>query len=131
MLMGLPTDRNSCVNRLCIVALVMAVCMFAGCKRQTSSPSSQTHFDTIKAAIARMLDRPEGAFLIVEDSQSGKYVQFVGSRDEPLILDLPLQALSADELTKEGRKGASGFVGVPSREQAGSERPTESEKSGE
>ena len=47
-----------------------------------------------------MLDRPEGAFLIVEESESGRFVQFVGSRDESLLLDLPLQTLSPEEMTK-------------------------------
>lgn len=66
-------------------------------KKDSSNP---THFDTIKAAIVRMLERPEGAFLIVEEPDSGKFVQFVGSRDEPLLLDLPLQTLSPEEATK-------------------------------
>lgn len=118
--MAHPTDKNTRVIRLCIVALVMAVCMTAGCKEQMPS---QTHFDTIKAALTRLLERPEGAFLIVEESESGRFVQFAGSRDEPLMLDLPLQTLAAEEVTKAkavfAELGYPGAIPAPGDSDAG------------
>ncbi len=46
-----------------------------------------------------MLAQPEdaGAFVIIEDAASQKFVQFVGSIHRPLLLDLPVQALSEAE----------------------------------
>ena len=54
----------------------------------------------IEETLNRLLARGEGAFVVCEDRPSGKFVQFAGSRDEPLVLDLPVQQLSADELER-------------------------------
>ena len=54
---------------------------------------------TIKSALASLLVQPDdaGAFVIIEDAASKKFVQFIGSRERPLLLDLPAQALSEAE----------------------------------
>ncbi len=51
----------------------------------------------IRNALARLLKRPYGAYLIIEEPSFGKYVQFTGSFDEPLIFDLQRQNLTLDE----------------------------------
>jgi hypothetical protein len=55
-------------------------------------------YRTVEEALDRLLGRGEGAFVVFEDLASGKFVQFSGSIDEPLLLDLPLQELSDVEL---------------------------------
>jgi hypothetical protein len=57
-------------------------------------------YPKIEAALNRLLASEEGAFVIFDDRASGKFVQFAGSRDEPLVLDLPVQQLSAAELER-------------------------------
>lgn len=54
---------------------------------------------TIKEALDSLLAQPDDAcaFVIVEDAASKKFVQFVGSLDRPLLLDLPAQTLSEVE----------------------------------
>ena len=79
------------------VACVVAIGLGAGCAKNAPSES---HAKTIRAALTRLLERPYGAFTIVEHVPSGKFVQFAGSEDAPLLLDLPLQALSAAELDR-------------------------------
>ena len=80
-----------------ITALIVIVGTALGCARETQS---QWHSGTVRDALTRLLTRPSGAFVIIEDPQSGKFVQFAGSKDEPLLLDLPSQTLSPDEMTK-------------------------------
>ena len=58
------------------------------------------HLVTVREALSRLLTRPSGAFVIIEEPRSGKFVQFAGSKDEPLLLDLPSQTLSPDEMAK-------------------------------
>jgi len=57
----------------------------------------------IENALNKLASGQEGAFLIVEDGQPGKFVQFAGSRTESLVLDLPVQ-----QLTNESREVQSG-----------------------
>ena len=56
-----------------------------------------SHAEPIREALSGLLGRLQGAFLILEEPDSGKFVQFAGSREEPLMLDLPCQALSEKE----------------------------------
>jgi len=53
--------------------------------------------DRIHAALRDLLTRKRGAFVIIEEQQSGKFVQFAGSTEKPLLLDLPTQTLSQAE----------------------------------
>ncbi len=80
-----------------IIAAITLVANIFGCSRQTQSKS---HSDTVRNALTRLLTQPLGAFVIIEEPLSGKFVQFGGSKDEPLWLDLPSQTLSPDEMTR-------------------------------
>ena len=78
-----------------IIALVIVVGILLGCDRQTQE---QSHLATVRDALTRLLTRPVGAFVIIKEPQTGKFVQFAGSKDEPLLLDLP--SLSPDEIAR-------------------------------
>ena len=55
----------------------------------------------IRDALAALLTREPGdAFVIFEDKAAGKFVQFAGSSEEPLLLDLPSQPLSKEEFAR-------------------------------
>jgi len=53
----------------------------------------------IRTALESLFLQPEDAlaFALIEHSDSGKFIQFVGSESSPLLLDLPWQALSEAE----------------------------------
>jgi hypothetical protein len=53
----------------------------------------------IKTALESLLVQPDDAcaFVIVEDAESEKFIQFMGSIERPLALDLPAQTLSESE----------------------------------
>lgn len=53
----------------------------------------------IKAKLTELLRQPEDElrFVVVEDRDSEKFVQFTGSISQPLVLDLPWQTLSEAE----------------------------------
>lgn len=57
----------------------------------------------IEDALNKLASGREGAYVVLEDSRSGKFVQFAGSRTESLVLDLPVQ-----QLTNESREVQSG-----------------------
>jgi hypothetical protein len=80
-----------------IIAAIIIVANTFGCTRRMQEPS---HSEAVRDALIRLLTRPSGAFLIIEEPQSGKFIQFAGSRDELLLLDLPSQTLSPDEMMK-------------------------------
>jgi len=54
----------------------------------------------IRDSLLRLLKRPYGAHVIVEEPSFGKYIQFSGSTREPLIFDLPRQYLTLDEFDR-------------------------------
>ncbi len=56
--------------------------------------------EIIRTALVRLLKRPYGAFVIIEDPSTGKYIQFSGSSEEPLFFDLPQQTLTLEEFEK-------------------------------
>lgn len=56
-----------------------------------------TNEDQIRQALMGLLGRAEGSFTIFEDTSTGKFVQFAGGASEPLMLDLPKDALEPDE----------------------------------
>jgi hypothetical protein len=53
----------------------------------------------LTTALQTLLVQPNDAcaFVIIEDVESKKFVQFVGSLERPLLLDLPAQSLSETE----------------------------------
>src|SRR5262245_54677429 len=68
----------------------------------------------IRDALSSLLvRRNEDAFVIIEDRQSGKFVQFAGSACEMLLLDLPSQPMSEPEFYRAveffRRRGIIGY----------------------
>lgn len=62
------------------------------------APAENPHRIRIAMALHSLLGRTNrDAFVIFQDKPSGKFVQFAGSADESLFLDLPPQALNEDE----------------------------------
>lgn len=60
--------------------------------------SHESNRDAFREALKRLQTRTnDDAFVIFEDRASQKFVQFAGSQQEPLYLDLPHQALSEEE----------------------------------
>ncbi len=59
------------------------------------------HLTQIAQALNRMLQRTnEDAFVIFEERTDRKFVQFAGSADSPLLIDLPSQTLSPQEMQR-------------------------------
>ena len=57
--------------------------------------------ELISAALSRLLKRKnDDAFVIIEDSSSGKFVQFAVNAFQEIIFDLPFQALDPMERTR-------------------------------
>src|SRR3989442_15723620 len=56
---------------------------------------------TIRDALASLMQRTNSdAFVIIEDAKTSKFVQFASSVGEPLLFDLPVQALSEIEFSR-------------------------------
>ena len=56
---------------------------------------------TIRAALERLMERSnDDAFVIIEDKKTKKFVQFLGGKTQGLVLDLPMQALTSQELVR-------------------------------
>ncbi len=54
----------------------------------------------IDKALTHLLKRPYGAYVLIEEPATGKFMQFSGSITEPLFFDLPQQTLNMDEFEK-------------------------------
>ena len=54
-------------------------------------------------ALVRLMNNPDGEFVIASDSLSNKFIQFSGSSKKSLIVDLPIQTLSPDEIKRAAR----------------------------
>jgi len=74
----------------------------AFCANEGSNPTDAvTNQDRIKAALQRVLARINtDAFLIIEEPNTKKYVQFASGAVDELMFDLPAIALSADEFER-------------------------------
>ena len=57
----------------------------------------------LHGALVRLMNNPDGEFVIASDSLSNKFIQFSGSSNESLIVDLPIQTLSPNETKKATR----------------------------
>ena len=65
-----------------------------------------SNLENITAALTRLLTSEEGFVIIeptVKDQPSGKFVQFAGAEDEPLLLDLPTIGLSVPQIAAAER----------------------------
>ncbi len=88
---------------IAVVGIVVVVVLVIGSrtsKRSSTGPYIGSNREVVRAALVRLITRPLGSFVIIEDVQSGKFVQFAGSNEEPLLLDLPSQTLSPEEMKK-------------------------------
>ncbi len=67
----------------------------------------------IIAALTRLLDKPgyKRPYVVVTDAVTEHFVQFAGSRDEPLTFDVPQLALS-EHIDKAPLAGADAAMGV-------------------
>lgn len=58
----------------------------------------KTNTEQIASALRALLNRSNpDSFVVFEEHASGKFLQFVGSSEEPLLLDLPTVGLTPDE----------------------------------
>jgi hypothetical protein len=100
-------------------AILLVACVLGGCsgndapKKKASKDRSEPKVvkSDIRAALVRLLERKievipgepglpsfdHRPFVVFEDAESKKFVQFSGSNEEPLVFDLPSQTLNADE----------------------------------
>ncbi|MCW5777742.1 MAG: hypothetical protein KIS87_15000 [Phycisphaeraceae bacterium] len=103
--------------------------LFGGCAERSVSPPA-TPEGRITTALQEVLSRNDAAFAIIEHSQSGKFVQFAGSKREPLLLDLPAEALTPEEWERAerlfsslgGTRTESGFQLETGRDAGGAAR---------
>lgn len=59
--------------------------------------------EAINDALRNLLNRTEpDAFVILVDAHTGNFIQFLGSKEGPLVLDLPYSGLSDDETDRAG-----------------------------
>lgn len=79
-----------------VVALSVGAAIFLWWQKAASRDNA----DLIREGLARLLQRPLGSFLMVEEPSTGKVVQFSGSTEEPLFFDLPQQSLTLDEFER-------------------------------
>ena len=98
------------ISAIILIILCLGVsAILVGCLRHQPSKS---HSEIVHGALISLLKRPAEAFVIFEEPKSGKFVQFAGSIEEPLLLDLPIQTLSPAEIEKAktifGEMGYSG-----------------------
>lgn len=57
--------------------------------------------EAVADALKNLLNRTESdAFVIFVDAQTGNFIQFLGSKSRPLVLELPLSALSEEEVDR-------------------------------
>jgi hypothetical protein len=75
----------------------------------------------IAARLRQLLKRDGRPFVVVTDSVTGKFVQLMGSKTEPLLLDLP----TAQILSDEEMKAAQELLGEPHRGKMGKRSPRE------
>ena len=54
--------------------------------------------EAISDSLRNLLERSEAqAFVILVDARTGNFCQFIGSKNDPLLLDLPFTSLTGDE----------------------------------
>lgn len=56
------------------------------------------NLETIRSSLNKLAQSDsDNAFVVFSDKQTGRFLQFAGSRQQNLLLDLPTQMLSPDE----------------------------------
>ena len=83
-----------------IILVLAATAAIAALLLYSQKPSKRKNAKLIDNALTHLLRRPYGAYVIIEEPATGKYIQFSGSVSEPLFFDLPRQTLNLDEFEK-------------------------------
>lgn len=71
--------------------------------RGSQGSQPDRNVQAVKTALEGLLKADEPSYVLLEDSKSGKIVQFAGSADEPLCLELPSARLRPEERTRAKR----------------------------
>ena len=89
------------MGHLAWAATVVSICglVAAGCRREEALAGDEA--GRIEEALRWLLEHggPD-SFVIIEEPRTTKFAQFAGSRKEPLLLDLPSQALDDAEMAR-------------------------------
>ncbi|MCC6909206.1 MAG: hypothetical protein IT430_14790 [Phycisphaerales bacterium] len=83
-----------------IIAAIVALVMFFRTGSKEGPAPAVGDATEISASLGRLLGRStatDDCFVIIKEKSSDKFVQFSGSVEEPLLLNLPAQSLSAAE----------------------------------
>ena len=85
-----------------VIATLLVITVFTAIVCWLLKPRNAIGKNTknMRIALARLLKRPYGAHVIIEEPSFGKFVQFSGSANEPLVFDLQRQSLTLDEFEK-------------------------------
>lgn len=104
-----------------MMTMLAVALMLGGCAKQETTMPSPTPLAAAEARIAdalrEVVNSSGSPFAIIEHEPSGKFVQFAGSAQESLLLDLPFQPLAPDEKSRAqalfselgGESGEYGF----------------------
>jgi hypothetical protein len=80
--------------------LVLSLFAVVGCSQSPVSENSKDMTDFIESQLAKLLEQPEGGFLIINLRDSNNFIQFAGSAVEDLIFDFPTAQLSESQKLK-------------------------------
>ena len=85
-----------------VIATLLVIIVVTAFVRWLLKPRNALAKNTknMRSALTRLLKRPYGAYVIIEEPSFGKFVQFSGSANEPLMFDLQRQSLTLDEFEK-------------------------------
>jgi hypothetical protein len=83
----------------------------------TVSEWRRTQRARIEQPLQKLLETPGRPFVVITDPKTGKFVQYIGSRSEPLLLDLPSSQLLSDKEVRAAERllGQPRFVKMGSR----------------
>ncbi len=83
-----------------IILVISATVAIAAMLLRSQKIPKNRNAKLIDKALSKLLQRPYGAYVIIEEPATGKFIQFSGSVTEPLFFDLPQQTLNLDEFEK-------------------------------
>lgn len=97
-----------------LVTLAITVFALARAPARRADPRpAAAQRQRIEAALSALRARPRGAGVVLEDRRSRRSVRIVGSREEPLVLELPADHLDAGEAERARRLLAELGVSAP------------------
>jgi hypothetical protein len=83
-----------------VALLIIALFAVVGCSQSTASKDSKDMTIFIESQLIKLLEQPEGGFLIINVRDSNNFVQFAGSAVEDLIFDFPTAQLNESQKLK-------------------------------